>query len=179
MPVHLGASWVQKVSKMRLGVVQTLPRIFRIFLEFILIFLELFLFIRRLYNLFHELQTLYLDSSCPNVSLGIFLEFLWFFEYFWSSKNLFWCLLELFSHWKINSKKGKPILQERAEPEGPTRSGRPGPLRPSLARWGPSATEAVAFTASRGGHKIPRTKPKFTEPKYLVPCSVPSFEEPR
>jgi hypothetical protein len=39
---------VQKVSKMRLGAVQTLPRIFRIFLEFILIFLELFLFIRRL-----------------------------------------------------------------------------------------------------------------------------------
>jgi hypothetical protein len=41
-------SWVQKVSKMRLGAVQTLPRIFRIFLEFILISPELFLFIRRL-----------------------------------------------------------------------------------------------------------------------------------
>jgi hypothetical protein len=67
---------------MHLGVVQILPRIFWIFLEFILIFLELFLFIRRLYNLFHELKTLYLDSSCPNVSLGIFLEFLGFSEYF-------------------------------------------------------------------------------------------------
>jgi hypothetical protein len=32
---------------MRLGVVQILPRIFRTFLEFILIFLEVFLFIRR------------------------------------------------------------------------------------------------------------------------------------
>jgi hypothetical protein len=42
----------------------------------------LFLFIRRLLNLFHELQTLYLDSSCPNVSLGIFLEFLGFFRIF-------------------------------------------------------------------------------------------------
>jgi hypothetical protein len=37
-----------KAFKMRLGVVQILPRIFWIFLEFILIFLELFLFIRRL-----------------------------------------------------------------------------------------------------------------------------------
>jgi hypothetical protein len=42
MPMHLSASWVQKVSKMRLGANQTLPRIFRIFLEFILIFLSLF-----------------------------------------------------------------------------------------------------------------------------------------
>jgi hypothetical protein len=48
MPMHLGASWVQKVSKMHLGAVLTLPRIFWIFLKFILIFLELFLFIRRL-----------------------------------------------------------------------------------------------------------------------------------
>jgi hypothetical protein len=39
MPMPLGASWVQKVSKMRLGAVLILPRIFRIFLEFILIFL--------------------------------------------------------------------------------------------------------------------------------------------
>jgi hypothetical protein len=58
---------------MRLGVVLTLLRIFRIFLEFILIFLKLFLFIRRLYNIFLEHQILYLDCSCPNVSLGIFL----------------------------------------------------------------------------------------------------------
>jgi hypothetical protein len=33
---------------MRLGAVQILPKILRIFLEFILIFLELFLFITRL-----------------------------------------------------------------------------------------------------------------------------------
>jgi hypothetical protein len=32
--------------------------------------------------------------------------------------------------------------------------------------------------ASRGGHKITRTEPKFTEPKFSVPCSVPSFQEP-
>jgi hypothetical protein len=31
MPMHLGASLVQKVSKMRLGAVQTFPRIFRTF----------------------------------------------------------------------------------------------------------------------------------------------------
>jgi hypothetical protein len=39
---------VQKFSKMRLGADQTLPRIFWLFLEFILIFPELILFIRRL-----------------------------------------------------------------------------------------------------------------------------------
>jgi hypothetical protein len=38
MPMHIGVSWVQKVSKMRLGAVLIFPRIFRIFLEFILIF---------------------------------------------------------------------------------------------------------------------------------------------
>jgi hypothetical protein len=48
MPLHLVVLECKKVSKMRVGAVQTLPRIFWIFLEFILIFLELFLFIRRL-----------------------------------------------------------------------------------------------------------------------------------
>jgi hypothetical protein len=37
--MHLGASWVQKVSKVRLGAVQILPRIFRTFLGFILVLL--------------------------------------------------------------------------------------------------------------------------------------------
>jgi hypothetical protein len=52
---------------------------------------ELFPFIRRLLNLFHELQTLYLDSSCPNVSLGIFLEFLGFYdisEFIFAQENI-------------------------------------------------------------------------------------------
>jgi hypothetical protein len=48
MPMHLVVLECKKVLKMRLGAVQTLPRIFRIFLQFILLFLELFLFIRRL-----------------------------------------------------------------------------------------------------------------------------------
>jgi hypothetical protein len=48
MPMHLVVLECKKVSKMGLEAVQTLPRIFRIFLGFILIFLELFLFIRRL-----------------------------------------------------------------------------------------------------------------------------------
>jgi hypothetical protein len=48
MSMHLVVLECKKVSKMRLGAVQNLPRIFRIFLGFILIFLELFLFIRRL-----------------------------------------------------------------------------------------------------------------------------------
>jgi hypothetical protein len=48
MPMHLVVLECKKVSKMRLGAVQTLPRIFRIFPGFILIFPELFLFIRSL-----------------------------------------------------------------------------------------------------------------------------------
>jgi hypothetical protein len=48
MPMHLVVLEFKKVSKVSLGAVQILPRIFRTFLEFILIFLELFLFIRRL-----------------------------------------------------------------------------------------------------------------------------------
>jgi hypothetical protein len=48
MPMHVGAFLVQKVSKMRLGAVQTLPRIFWIFWNLFSFFLELFLFIRRL-----------------------------------------------------------------------------------------------------------------------------------
>jgi hypothetical protein len=76
MPMHLVVLECKKVSKVRVGAVQILSRIFRIFLECILIFLQLFLFIRRLYNRFHEHQMLYLDCSCLNLSLGFFLEFL-------------------------------------------------------------------------------------------------------
>jgi hypothetical protein len=109
-------------KKMRLGAILIFPRIFRIFLELILIFLELFLIIRRLKNIFHELQIFYLDCSCLNLSIGIFLKFLWFFEYFSCSKNIFWCLVELISHWKINSKKTYPT--------GTGRARRPDPLGP-------------------------------------------------
>jgi hypothetical protein len=48
MPMHLMVLECKKVSKMRLGAVQNFQRIFRNFLEFILIFSEHFLFIRRL-----------------------------------------------------------------------------------------------------------------------------------
>jgi hypothetical protein len=48
VPMHLVVLECKKVSKMRVEAVQNLLRIFRNFLEFILIFLELFLFIRRL-----------------------------------------------------------------------------------------------------------------------------------
>jgi hypothetical protein len=49
MPMHLSAFLgCKKVSKMHLGAVQILLRNFRNFMEFILIFIELFLFIRRL-----------------------------------------------------------------------------------------------------------------------------------
>jgi hypothetical protein len=48
MSMHLGFSCVQKAFKIRLSADQILPRIFQLFLEFILTFLELVLFIRRL-----------------------------------------------------------------------------------------------------------------------------------
>ena len=79
----------EKGFKLRLGVDQILLRIFQPFLEFILFSLELILFIRRLSNLFHELQIFYLDCSCLNLSLGIFLEFWEFSEYFSGIKNIF------------------------------------------------------------------------------------------
>jgi hypothetical protein len=45
MSMHLGFSCMQKAFKTHLGVDQKLLRIFRLFLEFILTFPELFLFI--------------------------------------------------------------------------------------------------------------------------------------
>jgi hypothetical protein len=48
MSMHLGFSCMQRAFKIRLGAVQILPRIFQTFLEFILIFPELILFIRSL-----------------------------------------------------------------------------------------------------------------------------------
>jgi hypothetical protein len=90
---------------MRLGAVQNLPRIFLIFLEFILIFLELFLFIRMLQNLFHELQMLYLDCSCLNRALGIFLKFLRFSDYFSCFKVFSGLFLGLLMHWKNDFRK--------------------------------------------------------------------------
>jgi hypothetical protein len=60
---------------MYLGVVQILPRIFWIFLEFILISLSIFYLLEGSKNHFHEHQMLYLDCSCHKLSLGFFLEF--------------------------------------------------------------------------------------------------------
>ena len=81
MPIHL-VFMSEKGFKMRLDGDQILLRIFQLFLEFILNFLELILFIRRLQNPFHELQIFYLDCSCINLSLRIFLKFWKLFEYF-------------------------------------------------------------------------------------------------
>jgi hypothetical protein len=82
MSMHLGFSCVQKAFKTRLGADQILLRIFQLFLEFILTFLELFLFIGMLQNLFLDLQILYLGSSHPKSSLVIFLNFSELMEYF-------------------------------------------------------------------------------------------------
>jgi hypothetical protein len=82
---------------MRLGAVQTFLRIFRIFLEFIIIFPKLILFIRRLKNIFHDLQIFYLDCSCLNLSLGIFLK-VWNFPSIFRAFKTILDFLELFLH---------------------------------------------------------------------------------
>jgi hypothetical protein len=60
-----------------------------------------------------------LDCSCPNVSLGIFLEFLWFSEYFRAFKQFIEFIWNCF-HIKNNLKKNKQTLSNWVEPEGPT-----------------------------------------------------------
>jgi hypothetical protein len=82
MSMHLGFSCVQKAFKIRLGADQILLRIFHLFMEFILTFLELFQFIGMLENLFLDLQIFYLGSSHPKSSLVIFLNFSELSEYF-------------------------------------------------------------------------------------------------
>jgi hypothetical protein len=76
MPMHLVVLECKKVSKMRLGAVQTLPRIFRIFWNLFSFSLSYFYLLECSKILFHEPQMIYLDCSCLNLSLGIFLEFL-------------------------------------------------------------------------------------------------------
>jgi hypothetical protein len=73
--------------------------------------------------LFLELQILYLDSSGPNVSLGIFLGFLGFSDYFSCFKLFFGLFLKLLMHWKLFRKKTYPIGLDRAPGPDPTCSG--------------------------------------------------------
>jgi hypothetical protein len=72
IPMHLGVCLLQKVPNMRLGADQIISRNFHLLLEFILFSLELFLFNRRLQNPFRELEILYLDGLCSNLSPRIF-----------------------------------------------------------------------------------------------------------
>jgi hypothetical protein len=69
--VFLECKKFQNMFLYQIGSPENLPD----FLAIILIFLELFIFIRRLYNLFWS-PIIYLDSSYPNSPLGCFLEFL-------------------------------------------------------------------------------------------------------
>jgi hypothetical protein len=82
MSMHLGFPCMQMAFKTRLGADQNLLRIFRLLLEFILTFLELFLFIGMLQNLFLDPQIFYLGSSHPKSSLVIFLNFSELLKYF-------------------------------------------------------------------------------------------------
>jgi hypothetical protein len=66
------------------------------------------------------------------VSLGIFLEFLGFSDYFSCFKVFFGLFLELLMHWKIVGKKTYPTGLGRAREPDPIRSGPvlgpPGPV---------------------------------------------------
>jgi hypothetical protein len=76
-------------------------------------------------------------------------------------------ILELFLALKINSKKEKPILVERAEPEGPTRS---GPLGPRVAHRpevrGATAGRRRCLGVRARGSPVPRA-PIKGDPRAL------------
>jgi hypothetical protein len=85
---------------------------------------------------------LYLDSSCPNVSLGIFLKVLGFSEYFSCLKTLSSIFLEFVCTENISeTKKSYALGLGRARGPDPTRS---GPAWPAKAH---RPEKAVAFTA--------------------------------
>jgi hypothetical protein len=76
MPMHLVVLECKKVSKMRLGAVQTFREFSGFFWNLFSFFLSYFYLLEGSKILFHEPQMLYLDFSYPNLPLGIFLEFL-------------------------------------------------------------------------------------------------------
>jgi hypothetical protein len=82
---------------------------------------------------------LYLDCSCLNLALGIFLKFLEFFGYFSWLYGFIQLILDLSLHRKNISKKTFPIYLGRARGLDPDLAGPPAPDQP-LARRGPSGT---------------------------------------
>jgi hypothetical protein len=138
--------------------------------EFSRIFWNLFSFSVELLLFINEHQILYLDCSCLNLALGIFLEFLEFFEYFSCFKNIFWCLLELFSQKLISennnkkrilsylsglSPKARPISPPHLHPaQPPTRS------RPKQGPSGPSRGFSLV------GHGLDATPPLGVRPPH-------------
>jgi hypothetical protein len=117
---------VQKVSKMRLGAVQILPRIFRIFWN-------LFSFSLSYFYLLEGSKIFFMSSKC----------FIWIVHVLIYLSEFSWNLCDFSSIFRafktisafsgivsgIKNKFGKQttILQERAEPEGLTHSGPPAP----------------------------------------------------
>jgi hypothetical protein len=109
----------------------------------------------------------YLDCSCLNLSLGIFLEFLGFSDYFSCFKVFSELFLELRMHWEIfRKKKKKTYLSDWAEP-----AAQPNP--PAPARSGPAANPArpicqseaePAMVAAAPGNPAPRTIKGGREP---------------
>jgi hypothetical protein len=98
---------------------------------------------------------LYLDCSCLNLALGIFLKFLEFFGYFSWLYRFIKTFLDLSLPRKIFRKKNKSILSNWAEPEGPTQS--PSSRRrhgrgPRGAHLGPHRAAGLG----RGRRRLPR-----------------------
>jgi hypothetical protein len=87
MLMHLAVLECKKSFKNAIRSCPNLPRIFRIFLEFILIFLSYFYLLEGSKILFHEPQMLYLDCSYLNLPLGIFLDFYDFLSIFRALKH--------------------------------------------------------------------------------------------
>jgi hypothetical protein len=120
---------------------------------------------------------LYLDCSCPNLSLGIFLEFCDFRSIFRASKQ-FLVFTGIVFALKINSEilKNYPFLY------GPSPWARPSPSRPNhqarKAHWPPWPGRAVAMAGAtpwRARHARPHPAPY----KGLAPWPLCALADPR
>jgi hypothetical protein len=93
---------------------------------------------------------LYLGCSCLNLSLGIFLEFLWFSEYFSCLKIIYRIFLDYFRTGNIFWKKKKKNPTYRIGPSprlDPTRAAAAAHAGPIWARKAPPPGKAAAPVA--------------------------------
>jgi hypothetical protein len=177
MPVHLGASLVQKVSKTHLGAVLIFPRIFRIFPEFILIFPELFYLLEGSKIIFMSSKHFIWIAQVPMCLWEVFWNFWDFLAIFRSLKyflDFFWNYLCTGIYF---GKKPLPTGLGRARGPDPTRAGpaarpakahRPKPSHGAGRRHGVCAEgSARPRHYKRGESSTPRALPLHVAHPFL------------